>query len=239
MDKGTVKDIAFFSDSLQEEMNLLIYIPANYSPLYQYHICIASDGRDYFQLGGIARLADQLIDDYEIEQTIFVGVPYRDAKDRARKYIPTGDLFDAYIRFLAHELVPYLDKEFSTNQLASSRVLMGDSMAGTASLMGVVHYPNIFGKAIMHSPYVDEHVLEKIGNVKHEDSIFLYHVIGLKEDQVTMKDNQVKDFLTPNRALHDLIVTKRIPTFYEEFDGNHTWTFWKPDLHRALVKIFG
>ena len=234
-----MKDIAFFSDSLQEEMNLLIYIPANYSPLYQYHICIASDGRDYFQLGGIARLADQLIDDYEIEQTIFVGVPYRDAKDRARKYIPTGDLFDAYIRFLAHELVPYLDKEFSTNQLASSRVLMGDSMAGTASLMGVVHYPNIFGKAIMHSPYVDEHVLEKIGNVKHEDSIFLYHVIGLKEDQVTMKDNQVKDFLTPNRALHDLIVTKRIPTFYEEFDGNHTWTFWKPDLHRALVKIFG
>ena len=234
-----MKDIAFFSDSLQEEMNLLIYIPANYSPLYQYHICIASDGRDYFQLGGIARLADQLIDDYEIEQTIFVGVPYRDVKDRARKYIPTGDLFDAYIRFLAHELVPYLDKEFSTNQLASSRVLMGDSMAGTASLMGVVHYPNIFGKAIMHSPYVDEHVLEKIGNVKHEDSIFLYHVIGLKEDQVTMKDNQVKDFLTPNRALHDLIVTKRIPTFYEEFDGNHTWTFWKLDLHRALVKIFG
>jgi len=239
MDKGTVKDIVFFSDSLQEEMNLLIYIPANYSPLYQYHICIASDGRDYFQLGGIARLADQLIDDYEIEQTIFVGVPYRDAKDRARKYIPTGDLFDAYIRFLAHELVPYLDKEFSTNQLASSRILMGDSMAGTASLMGVVHYPNIFGKAIMHSPYVDEHVLEKMDDVKHEDSIFLYHVIGLKEDQVTMKDNQVKDFLTQNRALHDLIVTKRIPTFYEEFDGNHTWTYWKPDLHRALVKIFG
>ena len=239
MDRGTVKDIVFFSDSLQEEMNLLVYIPANYSPLYQYHVCIASDGRDYFQLGGIARLVDQLIDDYEIEQTIFVGVPYRDAKDRARKYIPTGDLFDAYIRFLAHELVPYLDKEFSTNQLASSRVLMGDSMAATASLMGVLHYPNIFGKAIMHSPYVDEHVLEKMDDVTHEDSIFLYHVIGLKEDQVTMKDNQIKDFLTPNRALHNLIVSKSIPTFYEEFDGNHTWIYWKSDLHRALVKIFG
>ena len=239
MDRGTVKDIVFFSDSLQEEMNLLVYIPANYSPLYQYHVCIASDGRDYFQLGGIARLADQLIDDYEIEQTIFVGVPYRDAKDRARKYIPTGDLFDAYIRFLAHELVPYLDKEFSTNQLASSRVLMGDSMAATASLMGVLHYPNIFGKAIMHSPYVDEHVLEKMDDVKHEDSIFLYHVIGLKEDQVKMKDNQIKDFLTPNRSLHNLIVSKSIPTFYEEFDGNHTWIYWKSDLHRALVKIFG
>ncbi len=239
MDKGKVKDIAFFSNSLQEEINLLVYIPANYSPLYQYHLCIASDGRDYFQLGGIPRLADQLIEDYDIEQTIFVGVPYRDAKDRARKYIPTGDLFNAYMRFLAHELVPYLDNEFSTNQLASSRVLMGDSMAATASLMGVIHYPNTFGKAIMHSPYVDEHVLKKVESITQGDTTFLYHVIGLKEDQVTMMDKQVKDFLTPNRLLHDMIVSKNIPTFYDEFDGNHTWTYWKPDLKRALVKIFG
>ena len=107
MDKGTVEDITFFSNSLQEEIKLLVYIPANYSPLFQYHLCIASDGHDYFQLGGIARLADQLIDNYDIEQTIFVGVPYRNAKDRPRKYIPTGDLFNAYMRFLAHELVPY------------------------------------------------------------------------------------------------------------------------------------
>ncbi len=239
MDKGTVKNIAFFSNSLQEEIDLLVYIPANYSPLFQYHLCIASDGRDYFQLGGIARLADQLIDDYDIEQTIFVGVPYRDAKDRARKYIPTGDLFNAYMRFLAHELVPYLDAEFSTNQLAASRVLMGDSMAATASLMGVIHYPNIFGKAIMHSPYVDEHVLAKLETFNQGDSIFLYHVIGLKEDKVTTMDKQIKDFLTPNRMLHDMIVSKRVPTFYEEFDGNHTWTYWKPDLNRALMKIFG
>ena len=239
MDKGTIKEIAFFSNSLQEEINLLIYIPANYSPLYQYHLCIASDGRDYFQLGGIARLADQLIDDYEIEQTIFVGVPYRDRKDRARKYIPTGDLYDSYMRYLAYELVPYLDTEYSTKQLASSRTLMGDSMAATASLMGVLHYPNIFGKAIMHSPYVDEHVLEKMESFTHTESIFLYHVIGSEEVQVTMKDNQIKDFLTPNRMLHELIVSKNIPTFYDEFSGNHTWIYWKPDLQRTLIKIFG
>jgi len=237
MDKGTVKDITFFSNSLQEELNLLIYIPTNYSPLFQYHLCIASDGHDYFQLGGIARLADQLIDNYDIEQTIFVGVPYRNAKDRPRKYIPTGDLFNAYMRFLAHELVPYLDEEFSTNQLASSRVLIGDSMAATASLMGVIHYPNIFGKAILQSPYVDEHVLAKVEEFAQADSIFLYHIIGLKEDQVTTMDKQIKDFLTPNRTLHDMIVLKNIPTFYEEFDGNHTWKYWKPDISRALIKI--
>ena len=75
LEKGTVKDVAFFSNALNEELELLIYIPANYSPLYEYNILIASDGKDYFQLGGIPRLADQLIDDYIIENMIIVGVP--------------------------------------------------------------------------------------------------------------------------------------------------------------------
>ena len=239
MDRGTIKDVAFYSDALQEQLNLLIYIPANYSPLYQYHVCIASDGRDYFQLGGIARIADQLIDDYEIENVIIIGVPYVNAADRARKYIPSGDLFDAYMRFLAHELVPYIDEEFSTHQLAASRALMGDSMAATASLMGVMKYPNIFGKAIMQSPYVDERVLYIVEHAKETSSNFLYHIIGLQEDKVQTMDKQIKDFLTPNRKLHELVKNKNIPHFYEEFNGNHTWTYWKPDLFRALTKIFG
>lgn len=239
LNRGTIKDVPFFSEALNEEINLLIYIPANYSPLYQYHICIASDGKDYFQLGGLPRLADELIDNYEIEQTIFVGVPYVNAKDRTRKYIPSGDLFDAYMRFLAHELVSYLDEEFSTFGLANSRALIGDSMAATASLMGVCRYPNIFGKAILQSPYVDDKVMEIVEQFNASSSPYVYHIIGLQENKVMTMDKEEKDFLTPNRKLHELIVSKGINTFYEEFDGNHTWTYWKPDLKRALIKNFG
>lgn len=239
MEKGTVKEVAFYSHALNEEFELLIYIPANYSPLYEYNILIASDGRDYFQLGGIPRLADQLIDDYIIENVIIIGVPYKNAADRRRKYIPTGDQFEAYMRFIAHELVPYLDEEFSTTQVGSGRALIGDSMAATISLLTALHYPNIFGKAILQSPYVDEHVLQAVRDAKNTDLLSTYHIIGLREKAVILKDNSVKDFLTPNRALHELIVEQRIETFYEEIDGNHTWKYWKPDLKRALIEIFG
>ncbi len=112
MDKGNVKDILFYSEALQEEIELLIYVPANYTPLYKYNILIASDGKDYFQLGGITKLADELIDDYEIENLIIVGVPYKNVHDRRKKYIPSGEQHEAYLRFLAHELVPYLDREY-------------------------------------------------------------------------------------------------------------------------------
>lgn len=240
MEKGTVKEIAFFSRALDEELALLIYIPANYSPLYEYNILIASDGRDYFQLGSIPRLADELIDDCMIENVIIVGVPYINAADRRRKYIPTGDQFEAYMRFLAHELVPYLDEEFTTYQMGHGRTLMGDSMAATISLLTALHYPNIFGKAILQSPYVDEQVLQAVREAKNSDLLATYHVIGLREKEVHFTNSSVaKDFLTPNRILHELFIERGFETFYEELDGDHTWKTWKPDLQRALVKILG
>ncbi len=238
MDHGTVKDITFYSKVLQEEIELLIYVPANYTPLNKYNILIASDGKDYFQLGGIPRLADQLLDDYEIDNIIIVGVPYKNIADRRKKYIPTGEQHEAYLRFLAHELVPYLDNEYSTFQLGETRGLIGDSMAATASLLATLKYPNIFSKAILQSPYVDEHVLNIVEQSNNMNTVSIYHVIGKGENQVLTTDKKIKDFLTPNRKLHELLVAKGFKTFYEEFDGNHTWKYWKPDLKRALIENF-
>ena len=53
VEQGTITDVEFYSEALQEELELLIYIPANYSPFYKYSVLIASDGKDYFQLGRI------------------------------------------------------------------------------------------------------------------------------------------------------------------------------------------
>lgn len=239
MDKGVIKDYSFYSHALEEEMHLLIYIPANYTPLNKYHVLLASDGKDYFQLGGITRVADELIYDYEIEDLIIVGIPYKDAYDRMRKYIPTGDLHEAYLRFLAHELIPFLDEEFSTISLNTGRGLIGDSMAATISLLAALRYQHIFGKVIMQSPYVDEHVLKIVEETKTHESLDIYHVIGKAETNVLTTYKVIKDFLTPNRELHQLLVSKGYHVFYDEFDGNHTWKYWKPDLKRALTKIFG
>ncbi len=238
MDRGTINEVAFFSASLNEEVELLIYVPANYTPLNKYNILIASDGKDYFQLGGITRIADELLNDYEIENIIIVGIPYKSVEDRRKKYIPTGELHEAYLRFLAHELVPYLDQEYSTYQLGSTRGVIGDSMAATVSLLAAFKYPTIFGKAILQSPYVDEHVLKIVEESNNMNAVSIYHVIGKGEDKVLTTDKKIKDFLAPNRQLHTLLNSKGYETFYEETDGNHTWKYWKPDLKRALIENF-
>ena len=237
--QGTITDLEFYSEALKESLELLIYLPANYSPFYKYSVLIASDGKDYFQLGRISRVADEYLENEEIENLIIVGVPYKNVEDRRRKYLPTGDLHDAYLRFLAHELVPYIDKNYSTYQIGMSRALIGDSQAATVSLLAAIAYPNIFGKGILQSPYVDDEVLKKVHEIKDPNALSIYHVIGLGEHKVVTMNKSIKDFLTPNRELHQLFLKKNISTFYEEIEGQHSWKYWQSDLRRAILQKFG
>jgi len=236
--KGSIKDLTIHSKELQEDIHILVYLPANFSPLYKYSLLIASDGRDYFQLGRIGRVADELIQNREMENTIIVGVPYKNIEDRRRKYHPKGDQLGAYLRFLAHELVPFLDQEFPTYQMGMGRALIGDSLAATVSLMTALEYPHTFGKVLLQSPYVNEDILNKVAEFNQPHLVSVYHVIGKEETVVKTSTDQNKDFLTPNRELSAVFKEKGFPYFYEEFNGDHTWTYWQPDLKRALKQMF-
>lgn len=238
MNYGKIKELSIYSNALEEEMQLLIHLPHNYSELYKYSILIASDGKDYFQYGRIGRVVDELINARAIENVIVVGVPYKSVSERRRLYHPEGDRHEAYLRFLARELVPYLDEHYPTYQVGAGRGLIGDSLAATISLLAASKYPNTFGKVILHSPYVDDSVLEAVSNVKDPSRFSIYHVIGQEETEVKTVQDGVKDFLTPNRELRKLIELKGFSYFYEEFKGNHTWKYWQPDVRRAVTKVY-
>ncbi|CAM3667282.1 alpha/beta hydrolase [Mesobacillus zeae] len=235
--RGTIQEFTLNSEALGEEMTLLVYLPASYTPLYKYSVLIAQDGRDYFQLGRIGRLADELLANEEIENMIIVGVPYKSVNDRRRKYHPEGEQHQAYIRFLAHELVTFLDQEFPTYQMGKGRALIGDSLAATVSLMAALDYPHTFGKVILQSPFVNETVLTATSEFSDPSLLGIYHTVGLGETDVTTTAGKKEDFLSPNRELSK-ILKKRFNAEYEEFNGNHTWTYWQPDLRKALKSMF-
>lgn len=238
MQQGKIEEVTLYSEALGEEMQILVYLPHNYTPLFKYNVLFGSDGKDYIQYGRVGRVIDQQIEDNEIENTIFVGIPYANVPERRRMYHPEGDKREAYTRFLAHELVPYIDKHYPTYQIGSGRALIGDSLAATISLLTAIKYPSIFGKVIMHSPYVDPFVLEQVNNVKDSSAFSIYHVIGTDETEVETQVDGIQDFLTPNRSLKATIEEKGFDYFYEEFEGNHTWRYWQQDMPRAIKKNF-
>lgn len=239
MNRGTVEDLTLYSNELQEEMQLLVHLPYNYSPLYKYTIVIANDGKDYFQLGRIPRVVDELLENKEIENIITVGIPYKSVKDRSSKYEPTGEKHAAYLRFLAHELVPFLDEKYPTYQVGMGRALIGDSLAATVSLMAALKYPNIFGRVILQSPKVGPEMIQAIESFQATHAFTIYHVIGTEELAVPLTSGGTENFLEPNRELNKLLKNKGFSMFYEEFKGDHTWKHWQPDVKRALIQNFG
>lgn len=239
MKQGKIEEFTIQSKELGEDMQILVHLPHNYTPLYKYTVLIASDGKDYIQYGRVGRVIDELLDAEEIENIIFIGVPYKSVSERRRMYHPEGDKRDAYIRFLAHELVPYVDANYPTYQVGSGRGLIGDSLAATISLLTALKYPSIFGNVILQSPYVDDYVMRQVKALKDSSAISIYHVIGKDETKVNTIADGEQDFLTPNRQLNKLIEMKGFSYFYEEFKGNHTWKYWQPDFRRAIEMVYG
>ncbi|NYE05472.1 enterochelin esterase-like enzyme [Bacillus niacini] len=236
--KGTIKEHTIKSNELGEDILILIYLPANFSPLYKYSLLIAQDGRDYFQLGKIGRLADEYLFNREIENLIIVGIPYNNVGDRRSKYHPDGEQQQQYIRFLAHELVPFLDQEYPTYHMGSTRALIGDSLGATVSLMTALQYPHSFGKVLLQSPYINQKVLDMVNSFTETELLEIYHIVGNQETKVQTTNGKVSDFLSPNRKLSTIFTDKSFTYFYDEFNGDHTWTYWQPDLKRALKMMF-
>ena|SRR5699024_3480690 len=236
--KGTMFEETIKSSYLGENMVLKIYQPEAFSPLYKYHLCIMQDGNDYYQMGRLATLSDELHEDVEITNTVFVGIHYIDRYDRLKKYHPEGEKFEAYMKFLAFEVVSFLDDLLPTYQLSQSRVLMGDSLAGTIALLTAIKYPHTFGKVIMQSPFVDDAVLSLVEPAGKLDILEIYHTIGTKETEVPTSLDKEVDFVTPNRTLHDYFAQRETTyTYHEIEDGLHTWKYWQEDLKRALMTI--
>ncbi|WP_181884630.1 alpha/beta hydrolase [Neobacillus piezotolerans] len=236
--RGTIQEAQFESAALGEAVELLIHLPATFSPLYKYSILIAQDGHDYFRLGRIGTLADELLAKKEIENLLIVGIPYKDIEDRRSKYHPDGEKHGAYLRFLAHELVPWLDREYPTYQMGSTRALAGDSLAASVSLHAALTYPHTFGKVIAQSPFVNKAILDAVKKYSGNPPLHVYHSIGDEEDAAELANGKIADFLSPNRELHSLLSKKSTSCEYTEFEGGHTWTYWQPDLWKALKALF-
>ncbi|MGP4041141.1 alpha/beta hydrolase [Gracilibacillus sp. D59] len=234
---GTMEDVTIQSKHLREEIEIKWYLPEGFTAFQDYQLCIMNDGDDYFRMGRVATLSDQLHENIEIEPTIFVGIHYQDKHDRREKYHPSGEQQDTYIAFLVKEAIPYVENHLHITPV--KRILMGDSLAGTLAFMIATQFPHTFDTVIMQSPYVDGDVLERARITTIFPNLEIYHSIGKEETKVQMTNGESADFLTPNRHLHNELEGKLHVYHYDEFNGNHTWKFWQKDLKDILIKMLG
>src|SRR5699024_7910266 len=75
------------SEFLQEEKQVKIYLPETFDNLYETKCCFMQDGDDYFKMGRVATLSDNLHENGAIQNTVFIGIHYEDRHDRLKNTI--------------------------------------------------------------------------------------------------------------------------------------------------------
>ena len=233
---GTINKTIFHSDILERDITLSIYLPENYTPLFKYKVVFCFDGLDFFRFGQIHRAYERLRKNEEVERAIIIGFHYETVDKRREEFSPDGSRSPLTVKAMGQEILPYIDKTFPTFKVASGRILLGDSLAGSIALMTALSYPRLFNQVGMFSPMFNEVVDLLANHCQFIDQLNVWHAVGKEEiDFALPTTGERAEFLTPNRELKALFEQLQVTHHYEEFDGGHRWKYWKKLMEPLLL----
>ncbi|TKI54523.1 esterase family protein [Brevibacillus antibioticus] len=232
-----LEEIILESRHLGMPEKLVVYTPQRYSPLYSYPVLYVQDGEDYLAMGRMASLLDQLNRDKELPDIIAVFLPVEKSK-RNDRYHPDGKEHMAYRRFLADEVVSYVDTHYSTHPLGNARTLLGESLGGVVSLFTALHYPHTFGQVACQSIAMDAKLNRLVADADFSVPQTFYLEIGTEETAVSTGRGTL-NLLAANEELREILSMKKATLVYETFEGDHTWGHWQHNLPRILKTLYG
>jgi len=157
------KKITIESQILNEEREIWIHTPKNYDANEKYHVLYLLDGDSYFHM--TTGIVNFLTSNSFMSETIVVGVlstsrvkdymppikdvPKSDRQKFIRQEFPESGKANKFLSYLEKEIVPYIDKNYSTQP---HRTLVGHSNAGVFALYALVSNPNLFINYLVISP---------------------------------------------------------------------------------------
>ena len=189
----------FTSRYLSTPRDIVVYLPPGYeSGAAPCPVLYLQDGQNLFDphtaFGGqdwrADVTADELIRRGAIEPLIVVGI-YNTGVRRISEYTPTkdprrrkGGKGDRYAKMMAHELKPFIDREYRTRRSAAHNGVGGSSLGGLVSLETGLLYPRVFGRLAILSPSVwwdNRSILEMVRAYKFEVRARIWLDTGTEE----------------------------------------------------------
>jgi enterochelin esterase-like enzyme len=213
-----------------------VYLPPGYNELLSYPVVYCQDGNDFFTMGRIATIANQLILDEGVEPFLIVGVSVERSK-RTSEYSPVGSRHAGYKRFFTDELLPYIEERYPVRRDPKSRVLAGDSLGGTVSLHIALDRPDLFTRVLSLSGAFFQPTLDRIAQESTLSWLDIWMVVGLEETAVETHIGTF-DFVEWNRAARQALQNKQAAVSYREKPGNHVWGLWQKELPDGLRHFF-
>lgn len=239
------ESVNFHSKILQQNRTLNIYLPNGYHPdsTKQYPVIYLLDGskdEDFIHIAGLVQFASfPWIQ--TIPETIVVGIANVDRKhdftypttnEKDKEYLPTNGGSEDFIKFLATEVQPFIDTNYTTN---ATKTIIGQSLGGLVATEILFNQPDLFDNYIIVSPSMwwDEESLLKATPITYSSKKGIYIGVG-KEGPVMEKG--AKDLFKKLDLLKNS-TTKLFFKYFESLDHGDTLHLAAYDALEQLFKI--
>lgn len=155
--QGTLSYETFFSQALQENRAVGIYLPAGYSPgdatrypvIYKLHPWFGNQATEWPIL---KPLLDTMIGTGQIQPVIVV-TPNGYVGPYGGSVWTNSALYGHFDDFVAYDVVDFVDASYKTIPAVRKRALLGFSMGAIGSMTVGLGHPDIFGAVAAHSGY--------------------------------------------------------------------------------------
>lgn len=226
IEHGTIVDTLFQSSNLNNSRLVKVYLPSNYKKSKEkYPLILVNDGLEYLELAKMNNVLDLLIHEEKIPPLIAIFIP---PVDRTEEYCTNKQL--QFSKFIVDEIMPWVDYKYRTKSTAKDRAIIGSSYGGNISLWIASHYPTVFGKVGVFSPFVEEDILDIFNNVSYPIGLKMYINHGTY-DHLDLIHQSVNSFVP-------LLQKRKYNYLYEAYNEGHSYGLWRAHLDDALIYLF-
>ncbi len=215
-----------------------VYLPHGYETMSDLPSVYVHDGSQAIAFADLPTILDNLIAQKKIVPVIAVFIP---PVARQSEYLTDGR--EKYINVVCNEIIPMIDKNFSTARVPEKRAMMGISSGGHLSLYTVLSRPDLFLNAGGQSSTISPELLDLTQRQADKNTLpptmKIYLDCGRYDIQ---RYNPVWgdiDFLESNRTYSEMLASLRIPHFFREVNDGHEWANWRERMPDILIFFFG
>jgi enterochelin esterase family protein len=234
--QGLVTSHTIDSSFLNQTRTFFVYEPAGQIVGSKLPTIYFNNGTQYLNLIDTPAILDSLIARRTIPPLIAVFVP---PIDTTQEYM----LEDAYVAFLADELVPFVQQTYDADPDPGKTGVIGSSLGGLAAIYTAFSRPDVFGLAAGQSGTYGVNADKLIQQIKRTAAtasaqpIRYYLVAGSYE--TAGSEEETGNILESNRRLVEAFDTTGQDFLYEERPEGNSLGLWEGTIGRALAFLFG